>query len=119
MLVGRGDIALHHRPLEGVSERMYGADEARPARIVSESVAELRHHVRQVGVLDEGRGPEPRAQVRLGHGTRPALEQKLQELERFRREMDGLAVPPELPPVRIEHARPEAQRHRPHYRALG
>jgi len=118
-LVGGGRIALDDRALERVSEGMHGANEARTPRIVAEGVAQLRHYVREVGLVDEGGGPQPRAQVLLGHGLRPALQKRPQQLEGLGREMDGHALPPELPPVRIEHARPEAQRHRPHYRAVG
>jgi hypothetical protein len=71
-------------------------NELRRVRIVLQGLSNLRNEHRQIGIGNEGAGPETLVELNLADGPRPGVDEHLQQLERLGRKMDRLAVAKEL-----------------------
>ena len=88
---------------------MKGSHELRVATPFAKGVPELSDEARQRRFGDERRWPEAFVQLALPQRSRTRLNQHLQQLERFRRQMDRLPIGAmlKLPAVDVEGERTE------------
>ena len=84
-------------PAEGVAEPGHRPQEGGLVGVVLERLAQLVDENGQVHVGDEGVRPQPVVDLGLRDGVGPALDEQLEELERFGREVNRMAAPLELP----------------------
>jgi hypothetical protein len=72
-------------------------DVMRVSAAVAKRFSELSDEARERRLRHESRRPQTLVKLTLGNGTRASLDQDLQQLERFRREMDRPSIDPLLP----------------------
>jgi hypothetical protein len=85
-----------------ITKSVRGANEFWRARPVVERLAYFSDEIRKVGFGHEGVGPELLLQCRLGEDSRTLGDQRLQQFERFGREMNDLAAAGQLPCLVID-----------------
>ena len=90
---------------------MHGAHEVRTVSVVAQRGPDFTHEVGEVSLHDEGVRPKTFLQAGLGERLGPVLHQQLEKLKRFRREVDGQRLAPELASVGIQHEIVEADLH--------
>ena len=112
----RRGVTLHDLTDKAVPEPIDRPQKNRPGRGVAKGASNLGHQTRQVRLLDERRRPQSLLQLGFRHGARPVVEEDRQQLERFRRKMDLIAVSEELPRAVVEHEAAETVRHVRHCR---
>ena len=97
----------HRITAERVAEAMHGPHELGRAGRVIERGADFGDEVREVGLGDEGAGPETFLQVCFGDRLRPRLHERRQQVERLGLEMNVAAGARQLPASEIERERAE------------
>ena len=83
-LPGWRRLDVNSSPTERVSNAMHGADELCLLRAITDRPPYFAHQDIEVPLHDEGVGPDSRVQVRLLHDVWSALNQRTQQVERFR-----------------------------------
>src|SRR5262245_14742388 len=81
---------------------MHGAEEAGLSRVVAQGAPDLGHEPRQVGLGDEGLGPEAVPDLLLGDRLGPAPDQEVQEVEGLGLDVEGLSSAQQLPSRPVE-----------------
>ena len=96
---------------ERIAESVRCSDEKRTSSTVSEGLTNLSDQVREIRLGDERFRPQPLLQHVFRKNLRPIQDQRPQQLESLRRQMDVVASARQLPRVEIEHEWAEAERH--------
>ena len=105
-------ISQRHRvTAERIAKAVRGAHELGSTGRVTERRANFGHEVREVGLGDEGAGPETFLQVRFRQRLRPLEHERRQQFECLRLEMNLPAGAGQLPALEIERERAEANAH--------
>src|SRR5678815_2203920 len=86
-------------------------DSPRLLGVVAQRFAQLGHEIWKVGVRDERVRPEQTVELVFRHRLRPLLDQRGEEREGFRRDVDWTAFPEDFARVRVEHAVAESKTH--------
>jgi hypothetical protein len=97
--------------LERVSEPLHRANDAGVPRFVAKGGSQLVHQICEVGLDDEGVGPEGLLNLVLRDGVGPAQHEQLEKLKRLRRQHDLLGGPEGLSGAQIQDVFAEADAH--------
>jgi hypothetical protein len=111
-LPGRAVVRLRlHVAAERVPEPGDRPYPPRPMRMILQRLAQLVHQHGEVGLGHVEAGPQPLLDLVLGHGSPAALDQKAEQLEGLRGQVDSLPVAREPPGKTVEDelAKPEAR----------
>ena len=96
---------------EPVPEPVHGPDKPRRFSGVVQRAPDFFDQAREIRVENERCRPEFLLEIGPRHRAGPVLDEKLQKLERFGREMDFCAVPQETSGVGVERKMIEAKDH--------
>jgi hypothetical protein len=109
---------LEGLPAESVAEAVHGPQERGSTRHVAQGLPDLPHQAREVGVGYDGLRPQAVPQLRLGQGTRATLQERAQEVEGLRRDVNGPIRPLQFPAIAVVGpvTEPKARLHRAAFR---
>jgi hypothetical protein len=99
---------LYHLRDETVAAPRFGDDEAALGPMLTKRLPERRHVDAQVRFLDDLPGPHPLEQLILGQQASPALDERREQVERFRLQSNRASVAQQLAPVHVERESIEA-----------
>src|SRR5262245_31819655 len=89
---------------KAIAEAVHGLEKAVGSRVIADRVANLAHGAGEAGVGNEHTGPDAVEQLLLRDGSRSGLNEGLEELERFRRQVHRARFPQQLSRVGVELA---------------